>query len=215
MEKKEKSFKYLASYAVYILIVWGFYRFLFKFPSEIEELIIKPVIWLAPLFYILKKEKKNIFTLGINLKNLFSTVYYALFLGIIFAFEGFLINYFKYQGPNFSANLGASPFMVALGLSFATAITEELSFRGYIFNRLFLITKNELVSNITVSLFWGLVHLPISIFWWKLSITGVMGYFLLTVIFGIGSAYVFARTKNIISSILLHVFWEWPIILFR
>jgi membrane protease YdiL (CAAX protease family) len=30
-----------------------------------------------------------------------------------------------------------------------------------------------------------------------------------------GSAFIFSRTKNIWGSILLHVLWAWPIILFR
>jgi len=45
--------------------------------------------------------------------------------------------------------------------------------------------------------------------------TALAAYFLLTTLFGIGSAFVFARTRNVFSSILLHVLWEWPIILFR
>jgi membrane protease YdiL (CAAX protease family) len=215
MNKQENTVKYLASYAVYLLVVWGFYRFLFTVPDEVEELVIKPLIWLTPIFIILSKERESILSLGINLKNLFPTIYYSLFLGMLFAIEGFFINYLKYGGLDFSANLGKDPFFVALGLSFSTAITEELSFRGYLYNRVLSVTKNEFASNISTSLVWGLVHLPISIFWWKLTLGGVVGYFILTVIFGIGSAYVFTRTKNIISSILLHVFWEWPIILFR
>jgi membrane protease YdiL (CAAX protease family) len=34
-------------------------------------------------------------------------------------------------------------------------------------------------------------------------------------LFSIGTTFVFLRTKNIIAPILLHVLWQWPIILFR
>ena len=79
-----KSFKYAVGFAVYLLIVWGFYRFLFQLPETIEELIIKPVVWLLPVFYLLKKEEEGISSLGVTLKNLFPAVYYSLGLGAFF-----------------------------------------------------------------------------------------------------------------------------------
>jgi len=61
----------------------------------------------------------------------------------------------------------------------------------------------------------SLIHVPIAVFWWELSLGATLGYLLLTTVFGIGSAFAFARTKNVAASIFLHVLWEWPIMLFR
>lgn len=215
MPKKEATLKHVTALAAYLLIVWGFYRFLFKLPEEVEELIIKPLLWLLPVFFILRKEKQNLASIGITTKNLFPSVYMALLLGVVFALEGFLINLIKYQGVDFSANVGKNPLLPALLISTATAISEELTFRGYIFGRLEKITGSELVANLTTSFLWALIHLPVAIFWWGLDLYGSLGLLALTSIFGIASAILYARTKNIFSSILLHVFWEWPIILFR
>lgn len=211
-----KNFKYAVYLAVYLLIVWGFYRFLFKLPDEIEELIIKPIVWLIPVFYLLKVEKRGLSSLGVTLKNLFPAVYYALGLGAFFVLEAVIVNYLKYEGQfNLGANLGALPLIPALGLSFATAISEELTFRGYIFTRVWNFLKNEALSNVITSLFWAMIHVPITIFVWKLDLSAALVYLFLTTLFGVGSSFVFARTKNIFSSILLHVLWQWPIILFR
>lgn len=211
-----KQFKYAIGLAVYLLIVWGFYRFLFELPETIEELFIKPVVWLLPVFYLLKKEKETIASLGITLKNLFPSVYYALGLGAFFVIEALIINLIKYGGEfNLNANIGELPFLTSLGLSFATAFSEELTFRGYIFTRVWKFMKNELTANLLTSVFWALIHVPITIFVWKLDLSASMLYLLLTTIFGVGSSFVFARTKNILSPILLHVLWQWPIILFR
>ena len=215
VDKTESIIKNVTSYVVYLFIVWGLYRSLFKLPNEIEELFVKPLIWLGPLVLILIKEKKGLSSLGLTLKNMFPAVYYSLLLGIFFAFEGFLINYLKYQGGDFSANIGENAFLIGLGLSFATAISEEISFRGYVFGRVRGVIKNEWVANILVSIVWALVHLPITIFWWNLTAGETIGYLILTTIFGVGSSFVYARTGNIISSILLHVVWQWPIVLFR
>jgi membrane protease YdiL (CAAX protease family) len=100
-------------------------------------------------------------------------------------------------------------------ISLFTAVSEELTFRGYFFTRIVSVTKNEWTANIITTVIWALIHVPVAIFWWGSSISGVIGYLLLVSAFGFGSAFIFARSKNIVSSILLHVFWEWPIILFR
>lgn len=211
-----KNFKNAVYLAVYLLIVWGFYRFLFKLPDEIEELIIKPIVWLIPVFYLVHLEKAGISSLGVTFRNLFPAVYYALGLGAFFILEAVIVNYLKYGGQfDLGANIGALPLLPALGLSFATAISEELTFRGYIFTRVWAFLKNELLSNILTSLFWAMIHVPITIFVWKLGLSESIIYLFLTTLFGVGASFVYARTKNIASPILLHVLWQWPIILFR
>jgi len=201
--------------AAFLLVFWGFYRLIFRLPDEVEELFVKPVVWLLPVLYFLRKEKKGISSLGFTLKNLFSSVYFSLGLGFVFVFEALLVNYLKYGNFNFAANIGEKPFFTAFFLSFATAFSEEVTFRGYLFNRVWLALKDEFVANISTSFVWALIHIPVVVFVWKLNLSASILYLFLTTIFGIGSAFVFARTKNIVSSILLHVLWEWPLILFR
>ncbi len=215
MPKKETALKNATILAAYLLIVWGFYRFLFKLPDEIEELFVKPVVWLLPVLYLVRKEKANLSSIGITFKNLFPSIYLALGLGAFFVLEALVINYVKYGSFSFASNLGNLSFGVSLGLSFATAISEEVSFRGYLFNRVWAGLGNEWLANIITSLVWGLIHVPISFFVWHLSVETSLTYLFLTTLFGMGSAFVFARTKNVASSVFLHVLWEWPIILFR
>jgi membrane protease YdiL (CAAX protease family) len=215
MPKKEIALKNSALLAAYLLIVWGFYRFLFKFPEEIEELLIKPVIWLLPVLYFVRKEQKGLASLGITLNNLFPSIYLSLFLGILFAVEGVFVNFIKYKGVDFGANIGQIPFWGALGISMATAISEEVAFRGFLFNRVWHAIGSEWRANILTSMVWAIVHVPVAVFWWELNLGATLGFLILTTIFAIGSAFVFARTRNVFSSILLHVLWEWPIILFR
>lgn len=210
------SLKNITKLVAFLVVVWGFYRFLFKFPEEVEELFIKPIIWLGPvIFLVFFVEKKGLGSLGITLKNLFPSIYISLFLGLVFVIEALFVNFLKYRSFNFAANIGEAPLLASFGLTLVTAFTEELTFRGYIFSRLLLILKNEVWANLITSSVWAVIHLPVAIFVWKLQAVQALTYLLLTTIFGIGSALVFARTKNIFSSILLHILWEWPIILFR
>lgn len=199
----------------FLLIFWGCYRLIFKLPDEVEELILKPIVWIIPVLYLVRKEKENLESIGVTSKNLFPAIYSSLILGSLFVIEALVANYIKYGKFNFGANLGTESMALSLGLSFATAISEEIVFRGYIFTRLWHTLGNELRANIITSIGWTIIHIPITIFVNKLAPFDAILYLFLTFIFGIGSSFIYARTKNISSSILLHVLWEWPILLFR
>lgn len=207
--------KHITVYSAYLILIWALYRFLFKLPDDIEELFVKPIVWLAPILWFTFKEKMPLSSLGITFKNLFPSIYLSLGLGAVFVIEAVLTNFLKYGHLNFAANIGNLPILTSLGLSFATAFSEEISFRGYIFGRLSLALRDEWAANVASSLIWTLVHVPIAFFVWKLTLLPAILYLILTAVFGIGSAFVFGRTKNVFGSILLHVMWEWPIILFR
>ena len=76
--KRIRSAKYILGYYSYLLIVWGFYRILvFQFPVSLEILIIKPIIWLIPLFFILKREHISLKEIGITDKKLYAKLLIA------------------------------------------------------------------------------------------------------------------------------------------
>ena len=214
-QTKTKQLKYATYLASYLLIIWGFYRFLFKLPDEIEEFIVKPILWLIPVAILLYKEGSSVLSLGLTFKNLFPSLYYSLALGAVFAMEAMLVNYLKYGVFQFKANIGEAAFMTSFALTLATAFTEELTFRGYIFNRVWQALGSEWLANFATSIVWALVHLPVAVFVWKLNLVSTGSYILITTLFGLGASFVFARTRNILSPVILHIVWEWPIILFR
>ncbi len=215
LPSKTSIIKDVTIYVTYLVIIWAFYRFLFKFPDEVEELVIKPVVWLLPIIYFIRKEKGTLSTIGITLKNLFPAIYLSLGLGSVFVIEALLTNYLKYGHLNFAANIGSLPLLSSLGLSFATAFSEETAFRGYVFGRLSSVINSELVANLVQTIAWTGIHVPIAFFIWHYTLSQAIIYLSITAIFGLGSAFIFGRTKNIFGSVLLHVLWEWPIILFR
>jgi membrane protease YdiL (CAAX protease family) len=212
---KTSIIKDVTIYAVYLIIVWAFFRFLFRFPDSVEELVIKPIIWLLPLVYFLYKEREGLASIGITLKNLFPAIYLSLGLGSVFVIEGLLTNYLKYGRFNFGANIGSVPLITSLGLSFATAFSEETAFRGYIFSRLSSVIRGDWAANIIQTILWTGIHVPIAFFIWHYTLPQGIIYLAITAVFGLGSAFIFSRTKNLFGSIFLHVLWEWPIILFR
>ena len=215
MTAKTTIIKNVTVYSVYLVLIWAFYRFLFQLPDNVEELVVKPVLWLVPIFWLTNKEGLKLSSLGITFKNFFSSIYLSIGLGTVFVAEGLLANFLKYGHLNFGANIGSMSLMASLGLSFATAISEETAFRGYIFGRLLMTLKSETMANAVQTILWTAIHIPIAFFVWGYTLPQGIVYLFVTALFGFGSAYIFARTKNVAGSVLLHVLWEWPIILFR
>ncbi len=215
---KKLYLKHVFALFYYIFVVWAIYRYFPEIlPMWVEEVILKPIAWLIPTFWLVKKiEKLPFASLGITKVNLFPSLYWGIGLGIVFSLEGLLTNILKYGGLNLEV-LQYTPlaFLGAVLLSFVTAFSEELVFRGYIFSRLAQIWKKELLANIVSSFLFVLIHLPIGIFVLGYTPAVMVVFLFLVFIFGIGSAFVFARTGNIASSILLHVLWSWPIVLFK
>lgn len=215
--KKEDTFKRIIVLYAFLFVFWGFYRYLFRLPEEVEELVLKPLIWLGVLAFILYKEKANLSSVGWSKKNLFKSLYWGIGLGFVFAFEGFFANFLKYGEFSFIklSYPTTQLFLTALGVSLVTAVSEETVFRGYIFNRLWKVLKKEWSANLISSTAFVLIHLPITLFVFHYTPGQVAVFALLSFIFGIGSAFLFARTGTVIASVLLHVLWSWPIILFR
>lgn len=217
---KQKSSEFKAKNAIllfsFILVVWGFYRLLFQLPEEVEELFLKPVVWLVPTVLLVKKEGLGLGSIGVTRQDLGKSLLLSLLLGVSFVLVGLFVNSIKYSGASIGGiDMFPRSLLPVLLLSFVTASVEELTFRGYLYTRIEAIIKNELIANLTTTVGWTVVHIPIAIFVWKLGVAQLVVYLFLVFIFGFGSSFIFARTRNITSSVLLHVFWSWPIILFR
>jgi membrane protease YdiL (CAAX protease family) len=210
-----KHLKHAISFYAYLLVVWGFYRLLFQAPDPLEEIIVKPIVWVLPLYFLIRSEKASLNSIGIVFNDFFKVIYFVLSLGFIFSIFAVIVNYLKYDGLNFAANLGDITFMGAIGLSFITAVVEEITFRGYLLTRLMGAVKSELTANLVISTGWALIHLPIAVLDWKLEPFSLVVYTAVVFMFSLGTTFVFLRTKNIAAPILLHVLWQWPIILFR
>lgn len=215
--KKETLIKDVTILFTILFVVWGLYRIIVKLPDDVEELLVKPAVWILPtLYFVFIREKENLESIGITSKNLFPSIYFAIALGSLFGVVAVAVNFVKYGGTfNFGAYLGQLPLLSSIGLSFATAFSEEITFRGYIFSRLESAFDNEIVATVISSVAWTAIHVPITFFVLKLSPVASVIYLLLTFVYGVGAAFIYARTRNIFAPVFLHVLWEWPIILFR
>lgn len=217
LSREKLSPKRVLALFSFIFILWTFYRYLPEPPAWVSELVLKPVVWLLPTFWLIRKiEKQPLSSVGITRKNLLLAFYWGIGLGLVFILEGFLTNILAYRGFRLmGSEFSLLNFLGTLVLSFATAISEEIVFRGYIFNRLRHFWKKAWLANLLSSLLFILIYLPVAIFVLGYTPWLMLVYLVFVFIFSLASGFVFSRTNNILASILLHVFWSWPVILFR
>lgn len=202
----------------YLLVVWGFYRLIFKLPDEVEELILKPLLWLVPTFWLVFfVEKRGFQSIGWTVRNLFQGVYLGTGMGMIFVLGGFLVNFVKYGQVNFAAFQGFSPLFVgAIGLSLATAVSEETVFRGYILRRLREVFRSQWVAIITTSVLFVTIYLPVGLFASRASFSEVSAYLFFLFLFSVGGSWVYIRTGTVVAPVVARGLWSLAIFfLFR
>ena len=124
----------------WIVIVWALYRYFFHLPEWADEFIFKPFVFLFPvIWYVRTREKRSLESLGITTKNIFTSIYIGLGIGFVFSLEGIMSNVLKYGKVELLPNTVFEQFGIGmmLLLSFATAVSEEVLSRGFVFSRLF------------------------------------------------------------------------------
>lgn len=212
----EKKLHLVSKVYLFIFIAWGLYRLIFRFPQDIEEIILKPLIWLIPTFYIVFKfEKKGLSSLGYSVNNFGADISKGFLFGLLFLIFGLSLNFLRNGNFSYSNLPIGEVFFPALILSFITAIIEETVFRGYIMNRLAEAIKSWGAANIISSIGFCLIHLPIAFFVYHYDLPQLFIYLTLIFLTSLGSGLMFSWTKTIWSPILIHVFWVWPIVLLR
>jgi len=208
---KEKL-RHIGRLYVFIFIFWGLYRLVFRLPQDFEEIILKPLLWLGPTFYLVYViEKRKFSSLGYDVKNFKNGIIKGLAFGAMFFLVGVFVNYIK-DGSSLLDNFPAKEILLpSFFLAFITAVSEETVFRGYIMNRLKEILGKGLPANIISSIGFALIHLPISIFVYHYNVEQLIAYLVLIILTSLGSGLLFDWTGSVWASILIHLFWGWPI----
>lgn len=202
-----------------IFLVWAFYRAYFIESEWVDELVVKPLVFVLPVFLVVKYyEKQKLASLGLfsTPKDLFPDLYIGVVIGIIFAFEGIFSNYIKNGQLSFfpAAMLASGGVLPFLFLNLFTSIWEEILGRGYLYNRLFQVNKLQFHSAFTSSFLFLLLHIPIIFTRLHLRGTSLVIYTFTTILLGITNCYIFSVRKSLTLPILIHTFWNMTVALY-
>jgi membrane protease YdiL (CAAX protease family) len=201
----------------WILLAWSLYRYFFALPEWFDEFLFKPLVFVGPvLWYLRTIEKRSIATLGITSKNLFTSIYIGLGFGFIFALEGLAANAIKY-GKLTIVPIAAFDqygiFMLLL-LSLATAISEEVLSRGFLFTRIYEKTKNLPYASILSTLMFVSLHVPILVTSLRLQGFTLVLFFITNLVLGFANSLLMYNTKSVVAPILVHLFWNMTVALY-
>lgn len=202
-------------YYAYLFLVWGFYRYATHFSEVVDEFVAKPVIWLLPIaFIIVFFEKKNVIH-GIHLH--FRTVFHDVVIGIVgalFVLGIFWISVYVRDGNiifnphHFS--LSAVPLL--LWVAFATALIEEITFRGFIFSRLRRARHYVHWANILTTFLFVLIHLPIVFLVQHATPVAAFTQLLLLAELSLIDGYLFHARSGLIAPLVSHMVWDFTIL---
>lgn len=201
----------------WILLVWSVYRYFFHLPETVDEFIFKPLIFVAPvLYYVLKIEKRPLSSIGITLQNFFPSLYAGFGIGFLFAVEGILANYVKYGQLTISPIKAFQQYgFFLIVVSLATAFSEELLGRGFLFSRFYEKSKENLVYAAVYSSFMFLsLHVPILLTSLKYQGVTLVMFFATSIAISFANAILFRYTKSLVGPMLVHLFWNMTVALY-
>jgi len=200
----------------WILLAWSLYRYFVRAPEWTDEFVFKPLVFVVPvIWYVLKKEKRPLASLGLTLDNFFKSVYIGLGFGAVFAIEGLVAHFIKYGRMEVDpiAAFGQYGFFL-LGLSLATAFSEELLSRGFVFNRLYEKTGSLARAAFIGAILFLCLHVPILLTINKLTGMTLVLFFATDFILALANSMLFAMTGSLVAPILIHVFWNMTVALY-
>ncbi len=181
-----------------------------------DEFIFKQLVFVAPvIWYVRNKEKQSIATLGLTGRNFFTSVYIGLGFGIVFALEGLAAHVIKYGklDVNPIAAFQQYGFFLII-LSLATAFSEELLSRGFVFNRIYEKTKNLAYSSVVSTVMFMLLHVPILVTTTKLQGMTLILFFVTDFVLATANSLLYYNTGSLVAPILVHIFWNMTVALY-
>lgn len=199
-----------------VVIVWSLYRFYLTLPEAIDTFIFKPLILLAPVFLVLKKENRSLASTGLSKGKFFRDLYLGLLLGGIFVVEALMANFAKYGHLSLVPSIPvttASLFVLIL-LSLAAAFSEELFARGFIYSRLKEGYGSELKALFFSTSMYLMLLVPIILSINRLTGLTVIIYVATSVVMSFANTMIFSETKTLTIPILLHAFWNMAVVLY-
>ena len=208
-----------ATYRVWgwVVLVWALYRYFVHLPEWADEFIFKPMVFVFPLlWYLKKKEKRSLESIGLTANNLFTSIYIGLGFGFVFAIEGLAANAIKYGKLQILPIAAFEQYGLGmlLLLSAATAISEEILSRGFVFSRFIEGKKGLMYASFVSTVMFVILHIPILAFSSKLQGTALLLFFVTDFVLGFANSLLLYNTGSLVAPILVHIFWNMTVALY-
>lgn len=200
-----------------VLFVWALYRAFLHLPEWIDELFIKPLIFLVPvLLFVRWYEKKSFASIGWLLGKFNRDLYIGLGIGAIFVVEAIVANGVKYGTLTIvpAIPLATVTIVSYLFFSLTSSFCEETLVRGFLFSRLRDNYQNQIKAVVVSTLMYFFLLVPV--IFTQLSLTPVsLAIFIMTnLILSFANSMIFSETKTLTIPVLIHTFWNMTVFMY-
>ena len=135
---------------------------------------------------------------------------------MVFALEGIAANAIKYGKIQLLPNTPFEELGIGLMilLSLATAFSEELLSRGFVFTRIYEKTKNLPYAAFLSSIMFVFLHVPILVTGLKLHGVTLALFFVTDFVLAFANSLLLYNTRSLVAPILVHIFWNMTVALY-
>jgi len=200
---------------LYLFIVWGIYRYANDYSEVIDEFVVKPLLWLIPIaITILFLEKRSVVR-GIHLH--FRTVFHDSFYGIVAGLSVFLVYasalYIREGTVTINPHQYALIAIVPLlSIALTRALTEEITFRGFIQSRLMHDKHSHHRANIITTLLFIGINIPVILAIKSNSPIEMFTQLALLTELSLIDGYLFHTRAGLLAPIISHTMWAFAVL---
>lgn len=191
-----------------IFVLWSVYRFYVVQAEWVDEFIAKPILQVVPVLLVVTYiERRSLASVFPHAKSNRSVIA-GIGLGIVLIVMHWLVRSFTSSvvAPTLSGY--GMTLILAATVAIATAVAEEIVFRGYFQSRFISATGSMSVSLIVTNLLFVLIHLPIIFFsnGYSLMDAGIYSIFLFQT--GLVNSIALVYTGSLVTPIIAHAIWN-------
>src|SRR3989344_558238 len=200
-----------------VLIIWAVYRAKLQLPEWFDEFVAKPLVFVVPVYYYIRRVEKKSFYASIDLKFkiTLSDFLISFAIGGIFSFSAVLANVIKFKKlVLFQHAISTETILFLVLTALATGISEEILSRGFVLKRLYQESKNIYTSSFFASILFFFLHVPILFTNYKLTGDMLLLFLGTDLVLSLVNSFMFLQRRSLIVPILIHAFYNLSIILF-
>lgn len=202
-----------------ILILWSIYRANFgtTLPAWLDEFFIKPLFFILPVFWYIKRiEKKSFFSqVDLHKKTIISDLLWGVGLGLAFFTVGYMGILLKQGTVSVQIlKLFQPQTFIILATAFATSVSEEILSRGFILKRLYEESKNTVKSIAISSLLFFFLHIPILFTSQQMTGTVILQVMMTDIALSVVVSVLYLQRKSLLLPIIIHAFYTFSLTFF-
>lgn len=202
-----------------ILILWSIYRANFgtSLPAWLDEFLVKPLFFILPVYWYIKKiEKKSFFhEVDLHKKTIVSDLLLGFGLGVAFFAVGYLGIILK-QGVSSVQifKLFQPQTFIIFAIAFATSVSEEILSRGFVLKRLYEESKNTVKSIAISSILFFFLHIPILFTSQHMTGTLILQVMMTDIALSVVVSILYLQRRSLLLPIIIHAFYTFSLTFF-